>query len=142
MGKHNMAGAAAGGGAGDGGERQGNVLLLEEELREVDNSIRHLIRSNIQLTAALQDSYDKDFEQAWLENKATIAKKQQLAKALRTMIKEALGPHGATDNDSSAALPEPVDSGENGTMPMDLEGQQENAGEGVGGGEEQQGVML
>ena len=62
------------------------VTLLE--IVEIENSIRHLIRSNIELTRALEQDNDEVYKESIEENKIVIAKKQQMLKKLKEQIEK------------------------------------------------------
>ena len=65
-----------------------DVLIIEEEILELENSIRHLIRSNIEMSRYISEEHDDELILACKENKDTISKKQKLIKSLRVLIDE------------------------------------------------------
>lgn len=72
----------------------------------MENSIKHLIRSNIELEAQLQEvrsfncnlcnmkSFDQDFKDAFEENKVTIVNKSTLLKKLQKELEKSLASRG------------------------------------------------
>lgn len=68
-----------------------DVISLEDRMATITqqvNSIQHLIRSNQELNAALEEVYDKDFADAIAENDIVIAKEKQKVLELKQSIFE------------------------------------------------------
>jgi len=57
--------------------------VLPIQIKELENSIRHLIRSNIELTEALKEEDCEEYKEAISENKVVISRKQQQLKKLK-----------------------------------------------------------
>ncbi|DBA89500.1 TPA: hypothetical protein ACH3X1_004122 [Trebouxia sp. C0004] len=86
-----------------------SVEVLEVERNRLQNSCRHLQRSNAELQTAIQDvGPDSDFEQAIEENILTIARQQAKVERLDREIEEAK---------SSSHQLEPVPTGNAGVFP-------------------------
>ena len=59
---------------------------LLQRIRELENSINHLLRSNSELAAALQQQADPDFEEAIAENEDVIQRRRVQVEILRELL--------------------------------------------------------
>eukprot|EP00903_Cladosiphon_okamuranus_P005772 g5720.t1 len=96
-------------------ELEGGLEVLEADLAETENSVYHLVRSNVELAQFLEEtSGDQDLEQALEENKLALVKKRHRIKALRNAISDlkAQRPHLAATAavSSTPAAPPGVDA--------------------------------
>jgi len=74
------------GGLNGGNLYDNNDEITMVEIERLENSIKHLTRSNIELQEALQDEYDEEFAKAIEENKAVILKYQNNIIEMRKKI--------------------------------------------------------
>eukprot|EP00752_Nemacystus_decipiens_P018611 g16686.t1 len=80
-------------------EPEGGLEVLEADLAETENSVYHLVRSNVELAQFLGETPgDEDLQQALEENKLVLVKKRHRIKALRNAISDlrAQRPHLAS----------------------------------------------
>jgi seryl-tRNA synthetase len=67
-----------------------DLLFVQDEIRRLENATSHLIRSNQELTSALQEFYDPMYEEAIAENRLVIEKQHTTVlrlKELETSLK-------------------------------------------------------
>ncbi|CAM9507110.1 unnamed protein product [Ectocarpus sp. 12 AP-2014] len=80
-------------------EMEGGLEVMEADLAETENSIYHLVRSNVELAQFLNEAPgDEDLEQAIEENKAVLVRRRHRVKTLRLAISDlkTQRPHMAT----------------------------------------------
>jgi predicted nucleic acid-binding Zn-ribbon protein len=62
------------------------IEVVQAQIKELRNQIKHLVRSNAELEEALADEYDKDFAEAIEENKGVIIKREIQIKELQDLL--------------------------------------------------------
>lgn len=74
------------------------VEVVQAQIKELRNQIKHLVRSNAELEEALAEEYDKDFADAIEENKGVILKREIQIKELQDLLpKHAAEPENHED---------------------------------------------
>jgi len=76
-----------------------NPELQLQQIKELENSIRHLIRSNIELTEVLNDDPDPLYYEALQENKLVIQKRQIQLKQLKELLNQTMTQFGERQQD-------------------------------------------